>query len=427
MADIRDYKKFKEQKSNVVSGRTRFNVQPLPSSMRPTFEEPSDDEFEEDDYESKLKRHKIKNVLMMMLGVIMAIVLVVYVINGINNRTYSSYTIMSSVTKDNVQNAKYTDFCDGYVRYSNDGIAFYDKKGVSLWNQTYQMKSPQISVRGNCMAVGDINGSTIYMFDKKGMIGSVDTSLSISQVEMGEQGVVAAILEDSNANYINLYDETGEKIYSVKTTLSGDGYPLGIGISQDATKLIASYVYVSGESIKTNVVFYNFSDVGQNETERVVGGFDYESTLVPEVKFLTNNCAVAIGENVIGIYRIKEFPSLYKMIDIDSTINRVFTSDKYIGLLLENKESGDNYRMLVYDLNGGKVSETTFNTMYETIKFDGDTILMYNSNLFTMKNCKGKTLFEQEMDLPVEDILSTNVKGNYYLVNSTYVQEIHLK
>ncbi|MFQ8902977.1 MAG: DUF5711 family protein [Lachnospira eligens] len=34
---------------------------------------------------------------------------------------------------------------------------------------------------------------------------------------------MAAVLEDNNANYINMYDTNGEKIYSVKTTLSGDG------------------------------------------------------------------------------------------------------------------------------------------------------------------------------------------------------------
>jgi hypothetical protein len=31
------------------------------------------------------------------------------------------------------------------------------------------------------------------------------------------------------------------------------------------------------------------------------------------------------------------------------------------------------------------------------------------------------------MDLPVEDVLSAGVKGRYFLVNSTYVQEIYLK
>ena len=42
--------------------------------------------------------------------------------------------------------------------------------------------------------------------------------------------------------------------------------------------------------MKTNVVFYNFSEVGQNETERVVGGFNhYDSTIVADVNFIDEN------------------------------------------------------------------------------------------------------------------------------------------
>ena len=111
----------------------------------------------------------------------------------------------------------------------------------------------------DCVAIGDINGNTVYVFNKTGMLGKIDTSLVISQIEVASNGAVVAVLEDNEANYINMYSKEGTKIYSIKTTVSGDGYPLDVSISNDATKLIASYVYVSGEDIKTNVVFYNFS------------------------------------------------------------------------------------------------------------------------------------------------------------------------
>ena len=321
-----------------------------------------------------------------------------------------------------------TNLLTGYVKCSNDGIIYYDYKGNAIWNQTYEMKSPQLVTCKECLAVGDINGSTIYVFNTKGMLGSIDTSLSISQIDVGRTGPVAAVLEDTSSNYINMYEPSGEKVYSVKTTLSGDGYPLNISISEDMTKLIASYVYVSGESIKTNVVFYNFSDVGQNETERVVGGFNhYDSTIVPEVDFLSDTCAIAIGEDVLSIYKIKEFPNLQKEIKLDGNIERVFTSSRYIGILMENKESGDNFKLMVYDNSGNKVSETAFNTSYDTIKFDNDSIILYNDNTFTLMNIKGKQLANLRFDLPIEEILSAGSRGSYMVVNSTYVQEIRLK
>lgn len=435
MADIREYKKLKEQKSNVVSGKSRFNVQPLPPSededdYDDVRNEQEDDEYEEadDEYRTRLRRHRIRVAVAAVLCVALVAAAVIFIGINIDNRSYSTYTIINSVTRDETSNCRYFAFGEGYVRCSNDGAAYFNKKGAAVWNQTYQMKSPQLVTNGDCLAVGDINGSSIYVFNTKGMLGSIDTSLSISQIEVGSGGVVAAILEDSTANYINMYDASGNKIYSVKTTLSGDGYPLDISISKDMTKLIASYVYINGESIKTNVVFYNFSDVGQNETERIVGGFNhYESTLIPEVEFINNSSAAAIGEDILSIYKIKEFPNLHKEIKIDSGIDRVFTSDKYIGILTENKESGDNFKLNVYDSSGNNVFETTFNTSYNTIKFDGDSILMYNDRMVTLMNMRGKTLANLEFDLPIEEVLSLGSRGSYLLVNSTYIQEIRLK
>ena len=110
--------------------------------------------------------------------------------------------------------------------------------------------------------------------------------MPILQIEVSSGGKISAVLEDTNANYINMYDTNGDKIYSVKTTLSGDGYPLVISISSDPKKLIASFIKVSGDEIKTNVVFYNFSDVGRDRTERVVGGFNYDDVIVGDISLL---------------------------------------------------------------------------------------------------------------------------------------------
>lgn len=382
----------------------------------------------DDDIQEKIHRHRIRLILAMCVGLIVLSILAVVALAAFENIKYSGYDIINSTNKVDTETAEYVDYNGGYIRYSNDGIAYYTQKNDIVWNQTYEMTNPQVKVCGKAVAVGDINGSIIYIFNETGMRGTVDTSLSIAQVEVSSQGLVAAVLEDVNANYINLYNTEDEKIYTVKTTIEKDGYPLDVSISDDATKLVASYVYISGNSIKTNVVFYNFSEVGQNETERVVGGFNqYDSTLVPDVEFVNETCAIAIGENVLSIYKIKEYPSLSKEIAIDGEINRVFVSNEYIGIVIKNAESGDVYKMIVYDVSGKQLFEKAFSTEYKEIKFDGKSIIMYNDTLFTLLNIKGRTQLEQSFDLPVESILSLGTKGNYMLVSSKYIQEIKLK
>lgn len=419
--------------ADIISGSSRFNgdknaparkVIQMNNVSEAATHETEDDEI----VKHRIKKHRRHMVIIAAIGVIVIAIAVVLVMRLIDGYVFTSYSVTGSLNREDIESSGYIAYGDGYIRYSNDGAAYYTAKGKALWNQTYSMQKPQVKICEDCVAIGDINGNTIYIFNKNGNIGKVDTSLVISQIEVAANGAVAAVLEDNEANYINMYDKEGNKIYSVKTTLAGDGYPLDISISNDSAKLIASYVYVSGEEIKTNVVFYNFSEVGQNETERVVGGFNhYNDVLVGDVQFLSNNIAVAVGENVISIYKIKEYPSLEKEIQIDNTIDRVFFGTDYIGLVLDNSDSGELYKMVVYNFSGSKVCEAEFGTQVDNIQFDGSSVVMNNSTSFSVFNLKGKNVANMSLDMPASKVLPTGTRGEYILINTKYIQNIKLK
>lgn len=419
--------------ADIISGSSRFNgdknaparkVIQMNNVSEAATHETEDDEI----VKHRIKKHRRRMVIIAVIGVIVIAIAVVLVMRLIDGYVFTSYSVTGSLNREDIESSGYIAYGDGYIRYSNDGAAYYTAKGKALWNQTYSMQKPQVKICEDCVAIGDINGNTIYIFNKNGNIGKVDTSLVISQIEVAANGAVATVLEDNEANYINMYDKEGNKIYSVKTTLAGDGYPLDISISNDSAKLIASYVYVSGEEIKTNVVFYNFSEVGQNETERVVGGFNhYNDVLVGDVQFLSNNIAVAVGENVISIYKIKEYPSLEKEIQIDNTIDRVFFGTDYIGLVLDNSDSGELYKMVVYNFSGSKVCEAEFGTQVDNIQFDGSSVVMNNSTSFSVFNLKGKNVANMSFDMPASKVLPTGTRGEYILINTKYIQNIKLK
>lgn len=416
--------------ADIISGKSRFNGNKNPESKKVIniSKTTQEDALDEEQIRKKVKKHRQKVLIIAAIAVVVIMIGIFVVVHIMDGITYDTYTISNSINRDDTASSQYVNFSDGYLRYSNDGAAYFDIEGNPIWNQTYSMQKPQVSICGKWVAIGDLNGSKIYVFDDSKSVATIDTSLSISQIEVAENGVVSAVLEDTDANYINLYNTDGSKIYSVKTTIAGDGYPIDISISEDATKLIASYLYVSGDCMKTNVVFYNFSDVGQNETERVVGGFNhYDSTIVPDVKFVNNTTAVAIGENVISIYKIKEYPSLSEEIKLDNTIERVFFDDSHMGLVLNNTESEDKYKLVVYDFSGSKVCESTFNTQYDDIKFDGKSIIMSNSTTISLMNLKGKRLADITVELPVENVLSAGIRGKYIMINSKYIQTIKMK
>lgn len=414
--------------ADIISGKSRFSASSSDNIIRLNSSDDEQDGDIRDTYEKKISSHKKRMLALSISGVVLVVIVVMVISYMIDAISYTGYSVSNVVSRDDSETTKYLEYRDGYLRYSNDGIAYHNSKGNSVWDKTFSMQKPQVKICNETVAVGDINGSSIYVFNASGMMGSIDTSLNITQIEVTKQGLVAAVLEDNEANYINLYDSQGQKIYSVKTSLAGDGYPLDISVSEDGTKLIASYLYVSGESMKTNVVFYNFSEVGQNETERIVGGFNhYGDTIVGDVFFMDDKTAVAVGENVISIYKIKEYPKLYKEITVDNEIERVVFSNEYIGVVQKNEDSGDVYKMVVYNSTGGKECQVSFSTQCDRIRIDGRTIVMNNESVFILMNFKGKELARIQTELPIAGLLTTGKRGDYILVSSKYVQFIKLK
>ena len=92
-----------------------------------------------------------------------------------------------------------------------------------------------------------------------------------------------------------MYNQDGSKIYNIKTTVEGDGVPVSMSVSDDGSKLVVAYTAVKGQELATSVVFYNFDEVGQNEVERIVGGYDtYGNQLVSKVEFINSDSYSAV-------------------------------------------------------------------------------------------------------------------------------------
>lgn len=144
--------------------------------------------------------------------------------------------------------------------YSKDGIAYYNADSVPQWNASYELQQPMLDIRGDYCAVAGIGGSWIYVFNKAGAVMSVDAVLPIVTVSVAANGCVVAVLEEGNTQYIDMYDTAGDRVYRIKTTISGNGVPMALSISDDAIKLMVAYADIENNSISTSVAFYNFGD-----------------------------------------------------------------------------------------------------------------------------------------------------------------------
>ena len=373
--------------------------------------------------EDKSRNLKIKVITI--IGIVCALLLAIYLFCVY--RTYNNYKVRKTIKIETGTNSQYQAFGEFVVKYSNDGISYINGT-ETIWNEAYEMKSPIVDVCGDYLAIADKNSNTIYIFNKKGKVGEVNTSYPIIKIEVAQQGVVAALLEEASANYIELYDKEGNLIVSHKSLLSENGFPLSFSISNDGEKMMTSYLSIKEGSTENQVIFYNFSNVGKDEVDRVVGTFNqYGETIVPAVYFVSNEDAIAIGDNVLTIYKMKEKPTIRKEIKFDKEIQKVFYNEKYVGLIFENSKGDTPYKMEVYSLSGEKIMSKEIEMNLDHVKFAGKNVLMYDNVTCELISLKGVVKFKHVFTKQLDAIVPMESTNTFLLMTKNKIEEISLK
>ena len=139
------------------------------------------------------------------------------------NYHYSSYETAWQVDLNEGSLVGYESFGTNVLKYTKDGASYMDNRGRTVWTESYEMKSPIVSIKGDYAAIADQQGNSIYICNTDGTLGQAVTVLPISKVAVSGTGVTAAVLEDSTSSYITFFKKDGTSLdITVKTNMSGD-------------------------------------------------------------------------------------------------------------------------------------------------------------------------------------------------------------
>lgn len=344
---------------------------------------------------------------------------------------YTEYDVLSVSELTEILNGEYKAYGDYILRYSMDGISCMDKNGGLVWGQAYEMKNPIVDICNNYVAVAAQKGNEVYIFNKSGYQGEVKTQYPISAVCVAGQGVVAVMLEDSGNNYIKLYDTAGEELVTIKSSLEGEGYPFAFSISEDGKKLALSSLDIDGNSLRNVVEFYNFSEVGQNYVEQLVGTYqeEFANSLVPEIEFINNDTVCAFADNQMVIFQMKEIPEITAIIPIEDKIHAVFYNASCIGMILEHEEEGALFQLKVYAADGKEVSGISGITLaeeYSQAFFTKENLVLYNEYSCKIINMSGVEKFNYTFDKNIV-LFKYIADSRYTLITPSSISEIRLK
>lgn len=354
-------------------------------------------------------------------GVLILAVVLVYALVK-NNKVASSYEVVTSMSRGDDTSVYYCMMRKGMVKYSKDGVAMTNKSGTVLWNQTYEMASPTMTSAGDYVAVGDIGANTIYIFNEYGQLGHVSTDVPIQEIQISEQGVVAAVLSDTSSNYINLYDKQGNSLGSIKASLENTGYPLAIALSPDASKLAVSYLIVKSGSMQSRIVSYDFSDV---EGDHLLDTQELEG-LYPKAAFLDSREVVLFGEKGFVFYQA-DSKKIETQENFESEINSVFCTNQKLGFIFKNEDDNGKYRMEIYNKAGKKSSTYYFDLDYSGMTADDDEVILYNDEEMLIYQMGGRVRFRGTFNTAVTGVMPSWEDGLYWLIDDQSLREIRIR
>ena len=378
-------------------------------------------------YREKIKSHKFtifyRTILVFIL--IVAIVAALYI--QWKNKIYTQMTVVASADIHITQDANLLPFAGYLLTYSKDGAGCMDIKGNAIWNQTFEMQNPMVAMCQNVVAIGDYNGRNIYVMDTSGVIGSITTNKPMRDFCVASNGVVAVVLDDTDTTWIYLYDAKGKELVYFRTTMKDSGYPIKVSISPNAQLVCVSYLFVDSGQVKSSVAFYNFGDVGQNNTNNYVSGYDYLDVVVPFTSFLDNKSLFAVSDDRIMFYGGAQKPVVIAERLISETVQSVYYGDEYVGLVFISTESSSRYRLDVYHKSGEFRQSIEFDIDYRDILFREDQIIIYNESECRIYSSNGTEKYSGRFEKSALVLIPQNNAYRYMIVTSDSIDTVELQ
>lgn len=377
---------------------------------------------------AKIYRHR-KKILSRIAFVTIALLLTLtgYYLY-IQSRVYTDYDVVYATKRQDSAAMQFAAFQGNILKYGKDGASCIDRNNKVLWNQTYEMQEPMADICQGYAVVADEKGKQVYIMDKNGPCGQIETTMPIQRVQVANQGTVAILMEQDGTGYLQIYDKGGAFLAEGELHTKNSGYPLDIAISNDGQKMGVSLLDVNEGSIKTTVTFYNFGSQGQNEIDNIVSQYAYEGIIIPKVEFLTNNVMVGFGNGKAILFEGSQKPQQKKEISAEREIQSIFYNEAYFGFVFVGGEDQAAFEMQIYDLQGNEVLTQGFSMGYQKIGFlENDEIYIINDLECAIFTLRGVQKFHGEFERSIRSIMPDGGIRNYVFLVDGETQKIRLK
>ena len=369
-----------------------------------------------------MKMNKRK-VLFLIVVIVLAAIIGIYFF--IKYQTYNYMQVVQNYENVSTDNANYRVCLDGVLRYSRDGVALLAKDGADIWNQACQMSNPVVEMCGDSFAVGDKGGTSILVFQKKGLKGEIKTTRPIEKFSVSSQGIVSAILKDEEVPLVMCYDAKGNVLVKHEVSLNTMGYPTDVAISEDGNTLLVSYLCTEGNEIISKIVYYYFGAGATEEDDYQVLQTEFHDMVIPTTAFLDDDISLLVADKALVLYKGLNQPKEFIRIELEHEIQSVAYSKEMIAILLKN-DGTDGYQLVIYNIKGKQLASVAVDKEYANITIAEGQIIMHDGQLCSIYMKNGIHKFDGKMDATILEIFPITGLNKYMVINASGFQEVKL-
>lgn len=348
---------------------------------------------------------------------------IILIVNLTVQRTYDSYYVVKEKARTDSSTKGYLKHNENIVKYSEDGITVMNTDLKNIWSASYNFKNPKVITKGRYVAVADIGGKEIHVYDDDGSLDKIESSKDICQIEMSDTGMVAVMAKEKMAYYITII-KNSKKYIDIKTRIKEDGYPIDMAFSHDSKKLVTSYAKVENGEMNNYVTFYNFSEVGKNYESKMVKIDSYGSVMVPKVEFMDKDTVCVFSGERFIVYAMKEVPEeKFKSAKFNKTIKSVLCSEDYIGVITDS-DTGADSKLMLYTKDGREKLNRNFRFNYDNVEIINDDIIFNNGTDGLVIRGSGKTKFQGSFKEEVQYMMPYNKRDKYVLITPQSIERV---
>lgn len=382
-----------------------------------------------ENYKKKIRKHKRAAVyrFCMVAAVLAVLAIIVYV--QYQNHIYTGYDYISENMINRVVNSQSMQLGDCVLTYSNDGAHCTDMDGVEVWNQTYEMQSPMVVTCGDVVAIGDYNGREVYVLNTTEKICQINTTMPIKNIAVAANGITAVEVIDGEVTWIYTYKADGTQDIAKRTTMSQSGYPAAFSLSPNGELLGMSCIFVDAGVVKSQVAFYNFGPVGENKVNFEVNAYIYPDVIIPYIQFMSDDMAVAVGDDRMLFYSGSQVPSLMVTHMFEDEVQGIYQNGDYLGVLFRSDILEMRNKMDVYRSNSEKIGTYYFNTAFEDIVFTKNYFVAYGDAECMIRTYDDVEKYAGTFDRTIDLMLPVG-KGNGYkfvIVSENSLSTVQMK